>query len=752
MPDNETALTAEESGTSAVQAPNKSNKERLKEITDSIETGIRDLFETERFQSYLSVMSRFHKYSVNNTMLIYLQKPDATLVAGFNKWRDQFGRHVKKGEKAIQIIAPTPFLKKTQEPVLDPDTQAPMLDADGNAMYEEKTVKIPMFKPVSVFDVSQTEGRPLPQLASALNGDVEHYDAFLEALRRSAPVPIEFENMAPGTDGYFSVEGQRIAIREGMSQVQTISAVIHEIAHSELHNYSQIEVHAIESGLEPPKKKDRRTEEVEAESISYSICQYYGIETGENSFGYIASWSKGKELKELRTSLETINQTASSLITAIDQHFAEVCKERGIEQKQEPEMSEANSELGDAEVLLLLDSDQYLHVQRVDDHYDYSLYGKETKKLLDGGQFPRESTKCHTDKTEMGNAIREACVRQGLEPKRTTLVPLEWLENLQKANMIQEPEQPLAPATAKGNDAQRELPTRDPADQPPDAIIDPMALEHFGYTDDGMFPVSKDRAMELFERDVPVYLIYRNNTEAMAFEPEDILDHDGLFGITKEDWEALKADIPCRDIEKRFSDSPHDAFLIYHLNDSAHRYMFRAYDELDTPPSPERYHPVYIGPLTETGSDGKKLEGLFQTFNLTRPADYTFHSMSAGDIVALKQNGVVSYHYCDSVGFQELPDFAKPENYLRNAEMSVEDDYGMIDGIINNGPKQPSVAELEADVKAGKSISLLDLANAVKAEQREKKASVLDKLKRPVGEPQRTQKTERRRNGAEREI
>ncbi len=396
------------------------NQERLREITDGIEQGIRELFESEKYMRYLSVMSRFHKYSLNNTMLIYMQKPDATLVAGYNKWQNQFERHVKKGEHGITIIAPTPFKKKIEEQKLDPDTKAPMLDKDGKIITEEKEIEIPMFRPVKVFDVSQTDGKPLPQLAANLTGNVQNYEVFIEALRRSAPVPITFEAMSQDTDGYFSPKDQRIAIRSGMSEVQTVSATVHEIAHSKLHNaeapaakdetlYQEVEIFdqpalfsnwrltdkdvpdglfrydlrgsdddpgepiAVERDvmvnhaasiitakpLELPEegyclftedeglnftggeisvrqfmqehKKDRNTEEVEAESISYAVCQYYGIQTGENSFGYIATWSKGKELPELKASLETINKTANELISDIDRNYREICKERGID-------------------------------------------------------------------------------------------------------------------------------------------------------------------------------------------------------------------------------------------------------------------------------------------------------------------------------------------------------------------------------------------------------------------------------------
>ena len=321
-----------------IMADKPTNRERLQQITAGIEQGIKELFESEKYMRYLSVMSRFHRYSVNNTMLIYMQKPDATLVAGYNKWKNQFERHVKRGEHGITIIAPTPFKKKIEEQKLDPDTKAPILDAEGKAVVEEREVEIPMFRPVKVFDVSQTDGKPLPELASTLSGNVQNYEAFMEALRRSAPVPLSVEPMAANMDGYFSPDQQRIAIRAGMSEVQTVSAAVHEIAHSKLHNYAKAQEEAARAGdKEPPKKKDRNTEEVEAESISYAVCQYYGIQTGENSFGYIANWSQGKELPELRASLETINKTAGELINDIDRHYKVICKERGIDLTAAPE-------------------------------------------------------------------------------------------------------------------------------------------------------------------------------------------------------------------------------------------------------------------------------------------------------------------------------------------------------------------------------------------------------------------------------
>ena len=313
------------------------NREQLKEITDRIEAGIRDIFESgdmEKYRNYLRTMSRFHNYSLNNQALIHLQRPDATFVAGYNRWRDKFSRHVLRGEKGITIIAPTPYKKKIEQEKLDPDTKLPILDADGKIVTEEKEIEIPMFRPVKVFDYAQTDGKPLPERVASpvanLTGSVENYEAFMEALRRSAPVPVEFKPLSAEMDGYFSPKSQSIMLREGMSEVQTVSAAVHEIAHAKLHNY----------GLQQPEErrhKSRNTEEVEAESISFMVCAYFGIETGANSFGYVATWSKNAELPEFRASLDTISKTANGIITDVEKHFAEVCQERGVELPKDTE-------------------------------------------------------------------------------------------------------------------------------------------------------------------------------------------------------------------------------------------------------------------------------------------------------------------------------------------------------------------------------------------------------------------------------
>jgi len=708
----------------------QTNKERLKDITDSIERGIEELFQSDKYAEYLRTMSRFHKYSVNNTMLIYMQKPDATLVAGFNKWRDQFERNVMKGEKGIKIIAPTPYKKKIEQEKRDPDTNLPMLDANGKVIIEEKEIKIPMFKPVTVFDVSQTDGKPLPQLASDLQGNVQNYEVFMEALRRSSPVPIDFKPIADNADGYFSLDNQRITIREGMSEVQTVSAVVHEIAHSKLHNqkkieepkdaekYQEVEIFDVpglfsngridpatipegmyvydlrgsdddpgqpitvenhvtvnhagsvitakplglgengrltfteEEGLNfvggeisayrffNEQRKDRNTEEVEAESISFAVCAYYGIATGENSFGYIATWSKDKELKELRASLETINSTSSELITDIDRHYADIMKER------EAEMTVETAEVA-----------------------------TETTPDVSEDENPT---------SDSNDVIDEIALK------------------VQEETPVQAPDNGYMP----------------------DPSMSIEAMNAYGYMDSDMLPLSKERALELFERDVPIYMLYEGNTEAMAFDTEDIVLFSGCFGITREDWDAIKNEVPPMDAdiirqkrEQAFLESPGDTYAIYQLkrDDATTDIRFMNSDYLKSKgiePQYENYELIYTGALTKDGSQMDKLEDLYRVFNIEHPQDFTGHSLSISDIVALKQAGVVSYHYVDSVGYKELHNFHNTDNYLKNAEMQMEDDYGMIDGVINNAPKEPVKAPVPK-----------------KEETKSKKPSVLAKLR-----------------------
>ena len=826
-----------------IMAENKpTNRERLREITDGIEQGIKELFESEKYMRYLSVMSRFHRYSVNNTMLIYMQKPDATLVAGYNKWKDQFERHVKKGEHGITIIAPTPYKKKIEEQKLDPDTKAPILDKDGKIVTEEKEIEIPMFRPVKVFDVSQTDGKPLPELASSLSGNVPNYEAFMEALRRSAPVPITFEAMAADTDGYFSADHQKIAIRQGMSEVQTVSATVHEIAHSKLHNQKKIQIandekyqeielfdkpglfsngriardnlpegvycydlrgsdydpgepvcveervvvnHAGSVLLTEPlelaedgrlmlteeeglnfvggfstltqflqeQRKDRHTEEVEAESISYAVCKYFGIETGENSFGYIASWSQGKELKELRASLETINKTSGTLISDIERHYKEICKERGIDPnaKKEPEMAVLDAEANQQEALFLIDDATYLHIQPCDSGWDYTLYDVASMKELDGGQL---------DMPELSRmkAVLQICDDNDLGKDSVKYAPLSMIETLQEAAYQQmQAEASQMTASSQLPEAQEQALDEYPM---PDEQVSTPDMQEYGYSYDGMLPVTRERALELDAAGLTVYVLHEDNTESMVFDPQEIMDHGGLFGVDREEWEnspqfhekVMERQEHQQEREQAFLSQNRDCFAIYQVSrDDPQNVRFMNLDWLeshDVSVDRSNYDLIYTAPLSESGTVPEQLEKLYQQFNLEKPVDFHSPSMSVSDIVAIKQDGKVSCHYCDSVGFTQIPGFL-PENPLKNAEMAVEDDYGMIDGIINNGTKEPTVAELEQQARSGQPISLMDLADAVHREEREKKKSVVDQLK---NQPKAEHKKTAQKKSAEREI
>ena len=671
-------------------AEKQSQRDRIKEITDGIEEGIKNMFNSENFRQYLKTMSRFHHYSVNNIILIQKQCPDATHVAGFTKWKNEFGRNVRKGEKGIRILAPAPVKKKIEMTKIDPDTQMPAKDEHGNDIVEEKEIKLPFFKVVSVFDVSQTEGRPLPAIVSTLDGRVEKYDIFLEALKRSSPVPIGFKPLQANLDGYFSPKDQSITLREGMSEVQTVCAAVHEIAHSKLHNYSQQPAVEVEEGVfEEPEHKGRRTEEVEAESVAYSVCQYFHIETAENSFGYIAGWSQGKELKELRESLETINKTASELITDMEHHIGEICKERGIDLTPEVEGLLSGQDL---ESLYLVNDSIYLHVQKVDNGWDYSLYDKESLRLIDGGLMEDEVIAESPIARPIAAARTEIMALEGIQPEKVVFWDLAYLEEIRAAQDVH-----MAQAIQDhiSEVLQRHI------EVPPDPTISVEHMHACGFKDLDMLPISEDRAKELADRGIAVYQLFEDGTKFRVDDPADICVFGGLYGVTKQEWEQVRLDIPPRDIERRFMERPEPVMAIYQLKETApHELLFERYDRLDNPPARENYDCIYVREVNPHLSVHDVLEQQFQIYNTGRPDDFTGHSLSMSDIVALKRGGEISYHYVDAFGFREVPNFQRPENYLKSAEMAVEDDFGMIDGIINNGKsavlqpeKKPSVVD-----------------------------------------------------------
>ena len=512
--------------------------------------------------------------------------------------------------------------------------------------------------------------------------------------------------------------------------------------------------------------KNRNTEEVEAESISYAVCQYFGIQTGENSFGYIASWSKGKELKELRASLETINKTSCELINDIERNYKEICKERGIDLTAAPEPEQTPRQTAEEkapmeevsqpsaeyrEALLVLDDTTYLHVQPCDTGWDYTLYDVETMKQLDGGQL---------DETDMGRSavVSQICEDLGMGGKSIRYAPLSMIETLQDAayQQMQTEVGQMAVSSQLPETQEQEL-----DEYPmPDEQVSAQDMQEYGYSYDGMLPVTRERALELDAAGLTVYVLHEDNTESMVFDPQEIMEHGGLFGVDREEWEkspqfhekVMERQEHQQEREQAFLSQNRDCFAIYQVSrDDPQNVRFMNLDWLQShnlAVDRNNYDLIYTAPLNNSGSTMEQLEQLYEQFNLQKPVDFHSPSLSVSDIVAIKQGGKVSCHYCDSVGFTEIPGFL-PDNPLKNAEMAVEDDYGMIDGIINNGAKEPTVAELEQQARSGQPISLMDLAAAAHREEREKKKSVMEQLK---SQPKPEHKKTVPKKSAEREI
>ena len=646
--------------------------EKLKEITDRLEQGITELFDSERYREYLRVMSKFHNYSFNNTLLIAMQKPDASLVAGFSAWKNNFGRNVIKGQKGIKIIAPSPYKIKQEMKKIDPHTQQPIIGKDGKPVTEEKEITIPAYKVVSVFDVSQTEGKELPDIAvDELTGDVERYRDFFAALEKTSPVPIGFEQIPGSSHGYYHLEDKRIAIQEGMSELQTLKTAIHEIAHAKLHD---IDLNAPENEQQP--RVDRRTREVEAESVAYTVCQHYGLDTSDYSFGYVAGWSSGRELSELKSSLETIRSAAAEIINSIDETLAELSKAQDKEQtagQEQPDKEEAPAQ-------------------------EKAAFAPET--------IYRVRRNPYSDSKE-NTYLLQAYVTQ--ENGRAKMGAVLFTGTPQKC---------------------REL---------------------MGQLKSG--ELTEEQVKELY---------------AKAQETAKTAEQDK------------------------------DTFSIYQLKhgDETRDLRFEPYDRLQATGNivdRANYELIYSAELTP----GTSLEDIYTRFNIDHPKDFKGHSLSVSDVVVLHQNGQDTAHYVDSFGYKSVPEFLQEqkqltpdeletgetiktprgtfyvtdmsreqmeaagygfhhqsddgkylimgngtrafaiaaeqrENPLKAAEQTTEQNENMIDGIINN---TPTVDELEAKVKAGETISLVDLANAVKADKErgkgkpEKKPSIRAQLK-----------------------
>ena len=786
-------------------AENNTEKQRVQELTDKLEQGLQDLFNSDSYRNYLSTMSKFHNYSFNNTLLIAMQKPDATLVAGYKAWQKNFERHVNKGEKAIRILAPAPYKIKEERDKIDPVTQELLLDKDGNPQKEEVEITIPAFRAVSVFDVGQTDGKPIPELAAKeLLSDVEGYQDMIRAVEAISPVPIELEEIAGDSKGYYDREAKRIAVQENMSESQTLKTMIHEVAHSKLHS-KEVE-------QDEQMRKDRNTKEVEAESVAYTVCQHFGIDTSDYSFGYIAGWSSGRDTKELRSSMDTIRRTASELITGIEEQLQELQRNREVSQEQTKEsiLLIQNTDLSEFSLLDVYGMDrpelmQALSEMTDDDKLNIQAYlesrGAWTTEI--GNQDSREYGEYHLDvryNTDTDELIdmkeRRAVYDKAMEPinaddvvvKFASIFESEW-EVLKITNMLRDDvgkmlkdmasldekewdgnylsymekqgaEITLLASSSKelnGNmpdfwdyeydfdagltdaeelsvmqqaehiinrlehgqpvfsDDERNLivnyayklgnveKTRELAehiyaqevdgnqdvalamidaqaeiDALPDSMIGISEMQEYGYTWNEMFPLTQERALELFDDDLPVYLLHTDGSETTISDRKQIVEHDGMCGIEKGDW-LNERKLQMMQEELAESDSNREAQLLYGNTDKYGIYQLKDNPELNTfrfqgteslkrlgiikdnfdAVTPENYKLVYMGELTELQgqTQSETLEAIYTKLNVDHPADYKAHSLSVSDIVVLHENGENTAHFVDSFGFTELPKF-----------------------------------------------------------------------------------------------
>ena len=550
-----------------------SEKQKVKEITDKLEAGLKELFESEKYKSYLSTMSKFHNYSFNNTLLIAMQKPEATLVAGYQAWQKNFERHVNKGEKAIRILAPAPYKIKEERDKLDPVTGEMMFDENGMPQKEETEVTIPAFRAVSVFDVSQTDGKPIPELeVNELLSTVEGYEDFVQALMNISPVPIAFEDIPGDSKGYFSTAEKRIAVQENMSESQTLKTMVHEVVHSMLHDKE------VNQSMDIPVK-DRNTKEVEAESVAFTVCQHFGIDTSDYSFGYIAGWSSGRNMKELKSSLDTIRKTASELITGIEGAMQELQLNREMEQEHGKEsillvhnedFSEYNlvsvRGMDSAELISALSTmneedksniSSYLESkgawtteladEQTEEAEEYHIdvrYNMDTDELIDVKE--RMEQPIDTNLSVMGQAeqlINQLEAEKNIFTSEERNLIVNYAYKLDDMNKTRELAEKLAyrEQYAQQDVALTIIDAKAEIDALPDPMIGLSEMREYGYQWNEMLPLTQEKALELFGHDLHVYLLHTDGTESLAESRERIEEHEGIFGVEKETWnKALK--------------------------------------------------------------------------------------------------------------------------------------------------------------------------------------------------------------------
>ena len=733
--------------------------EKLKEITDRLEQGITELFDSERYKEYLRVMSKFHNYSFNNTLLIAMQKPDASLIAGFTAWKNQFQRNVKKGEKGIKIIAPSPFKIKQETEKIDPQTQKPVIGRDGKPVTEEKEITIPAYKVVSVFDVSQTEGKELPDIAvDALTGDVEQYSDFFAALEKTSPVPIGFEKIEGGAHGYYHLEDKRIALDEGMSELQTLKTAIHEIAHAKLHD---IDLNAPKDEQQP--RVDRRTREVEAESVAYTVCQHYGLDTSDYSFGYVAGWSSGRELAELKSSLETIRSAAADIINSIDGHIAELQKQHEAEKAapdlaaQEAQSEKAAPPLTDLQkkAAAIAEKHEALSTQekigviaqafggtagRIETSpctgkwrgtSDISIRFDNGASLFLGNRLTPKA-KTAAVQRELVNA---ALLRYNPEivsaTKEAALASLMEREAKDNAIAAQKGLKPYTLLNVEFNDGADSQSSGYMGWYYVTLAIDGKICSHIETGLNYDIADGKVSAEPTREKYFAAGALKDSEVD-YVFNNVGFSSTSGLYALPVSDAVLQRAEKTLAERTKA-QEPDRDSFSIYQLKrgDETRDLRFEPYDRLTATGhtvDPANYDLIYSAPL----APGTSLEAIFTRFNIDHPKDFKGHSLSVSDVVVLHQNGQDTAHYVDSIGYRQTPEFLQPQNYLKHVEDIVEQNDNNFDGIINNTPQTPTVGELEQKAKAGEPISLIDLANAIHADKergKEEKPSIRAQLR-----------------------
>ena len=663
-------------------------KQQMKEITERLEQGVKDIFTSEMYTTYLRTMAKFHNYSFNNTLLIAMQRPDATLVAGFNAWKNKFNRYVKKGEKGIQIIAPAPIKEVEEREKIDKDTGMAVLNENGEPEMERVEYVVPRFRLTTVFDISQTDGEPIPSLeVNELTSSVKDYALLTAAIEQVSPVPMRFDEIEGEAKGYYSDADKEICIQVGMGESQTIKTMIHEVAHAMLHNSDSMKQRG--------EEKDRLTKETEAESIAFTVCSALGIDTSDYSFPYVASWASGKEMKELKDSMDTIRLTAADFLEKLEAAVAERSAER-------------------------MTAMQYAEKLIADKEHGITIFDDEQRNLIVNFAYKLDD---QLATEELVNALAAAMV----------------LNNKEEANRLM-------------YEAQEKI------ENLPDRVIGLSEMHDYGYRKDDMLPLMKEAALEWHRAGEKIYPLFSDGTAGEFASKEQITQHDGIFGIRTDVWQSILLEqqesyleddftypqfpfspitreqalqlydegkqiylvrtslrptivteraeiergsdvfqIATADLELEKSreesllQGSEKQFGIYQITerDPEHDYRFMGLDYVEKKGmtvARADYDLIYAAPLT----DKDTLDGIFERFNIQRPADFTGHSLSVSDVVVLNDGSTVKAYYVDSIGFAELPDFFKERNMDLQKENLLNEELQEIEifdkpGLFSNG-------------------------------------------------------------------